>query len=313
MTRRRSGFSLLEALIALTVGLVVVTVATDAAARIWKGRRGWMAREGVDRGARFVGLSLRRDLAVAGTGLESSAAFASVGTAGDTLTILSVPLLSFPGLTAREAPTYPLFNDGGAGPTYPPGGTCGTACLDLLHAGQPMNMRRGDVLQLRVGTTRRLLLVTNVWPISAARFRVTFLNVPSLAGRPSGLASLPLLRGATSVQQVLAVTYWRDDATRQLLRADSYHLGTGRPTGVPVAPDVSGFTARLRFVGGGERPTYDAADADTTNDGNDILGVVVRAEMQADRTDPAVNGGRPLRKWYAWRVAPRNLLFEKNR
>jgi hypothetical protein len=35
--------------------------------------------------------------------------------------------------------------------------------------------------------------------------------------------------------------------------------------------------------------------------------------MRAERADSAVNSGALLTRWYQWRMAPRNLLYEKNR
>jgi hypothetical protein len=51
-------------------------------------------------------------------------------------------------------------------------------------------------------------------------------------------------------------------------------------------------------------------DADTTNDGNDITGTKLRAKIRSTKSDPSVNGGAPIARWYEWRVAPRNLLYE---
>lgn len=43
-------------------------------------RRGWTARESIDRGARFIGLALARDVQEAGIAMESTPTFASLGT-----------------------------------------------------------------------------------------------------------------------------------------------------------------------------------------------------------------------------------------
>jgi hypothetical protein len=72
---------------------------------------------------------------------------------------------------------------------------------------------------------------------------------------------------------------------------------------------------REAIVGDGYAPAHDGdgLDADTTNDGNDVIGVRIRTQIRSDRSDPAVNGGNPVDRWYEWRVAPRNLLYEKNK
>ena len=310
----RRGFSLPELLIALTIGMVVIVAGTGFAVQTFKSRRGWMVREGIDRNARFVGISLQRDAAEAGVALESSASFASVNAANDTLSLLSVRWMKFPTpADSIEAPVYPIYDDGGAGPTYPLGvGNCGAECLEVVTTGLQVNMQVGDLLQLRVGTMRRLLLVTGVTGATPGRLRITFLNVASLAQRPSGLSGIALQRSGTSVQQVRAVLYWRDVATRQLMRADRFST-TGLPQSAVIATDLLAFTPRLHFTDGNEAATYNGMDADSTNDGNDIIGLRVRALLQADRIDPAVNGGERLLRWYEWQVSPRNLVYEKNR
>lgn len=310
--RGRRGFSLVELLMALTIGMVVIVAGTEFAVRTFKARRGWTVRETVDRNARFAGLSLRRDAALAGVALESGATFASVGTGGDTLSLLRVPWMKWPARTdSAEAPVYPLHDDGGSGPTYPPGGNCGVTCLEFDRLGQPIFIAPGDLIHLRIGTVRRLLLVAGV-TAEDPTFRVTFLNVPALAGRPSGLGEVPLLRSGTSMQQVSAVLYWRETGANRLLRATRFSE-TGQPLGEAVATDVTAFTARVLFVNGTEAANYNGLDADTANDGDDIIGVRVRAQIRATRADPAVNGGVRVGRWYEWRMSPRNLLYEKNR
>jgi len=309
----RRGFSLPELLIALAVGMVVIVAGADFAVRTFKSRRGWTVREGVDRNARFVGLSLQRDAASTGVAIESAPTFATINTAGDTLSILSVPRMTWTGTDSIEAPVYPLYDDGGPGTTYPPGGNCGATCLEFTLNGQPLNIRTGDLVHLRIGTVRRLLLVTGSTNMGGAlRFRITFLDVPALVGRPSGLSNVLLLRAGTSMQQVRAVLYWRDAATNQLLRADRFSVN-GAPEGSVVSRDVAAFTPRLQFLDGEEAPTFNGVDADSTNDGDDIIGLRVRAQLRAERTDAAVNGGTLVQRWYEWRMAPRNLLYEKNR
>jgi hypothetical protein len=101
-------------------------------------------------------------------------------------------------------------------------------------------------------------------------------------------------------------------ATNELMRAERFSY-TGIPQGELVATDVMAFTPRLRFTDGNEAATYNGVDADSTNDGNDIIGLRVRARLRADRIDPAVNGGERLLRWYEWQVSPRNLVYEKNR
>jgi hypothetical protein len=96
------------------------------------------------------------------------------------------------------------------------------------------------------------------------------------------------------------------------MRADRL-TSSGTPSGAVVASNVEVFNARLLFTNGSESITYNGIDSDTLNDGNDIMGLKVRAKIKSFRADPAVNNGQPVSRWYEWRVAPRNLLYEKNR
>lgn len=305
-TRRRAGFTLAELLISMTVALVVITSATSFSVASWKTRRGWTVREGVDRGARFVGLSIARDAQEAGISIESTPTFASLGTFGDTLSILSVPF------EPLEAPVYDIYDDGDTLPTYPPGGNCGATCIEFLIPSGTPALEVGNLARLQVGTTRRLLLLQSVANQGNGRFRVTFLPTTTILGRPSGLDSLLLSRSGTTIQRLNAVVYWRDASTKKLYRAASLS-STGAPIGQLMASNVEDFKASLLFLNNSEADRYDGTDADTLNDGNDIIGTKIRAQMKSDRSDPSVNGGEPILRWYEWKVAPRNLLYEKNR
>lgn len=305
-TRQRAGFTLAELLISMTVAMVVIASATSFSVSSWKTRRGWTVREGIDRGARFVGLSLARDLQEAGISLASTPTFASLGTFGDTISVLSVPY------EPTEAPVYSIYNDGDTLPTYPPGGNCGATCIEFVIPGGALQLTAGNLALLQVGTTRRLLLLQSVANQGNGRFRVQFLNTPRLLGRASGLDSLLLARSGTTLQKMNTVVYWRDGYTRKLYRAA--RLGpSGTLDGQLMASDVENFQATLLFVNNAESSSYNGTDADTLNDGNDVIGARIRARLKSDRSDPAVNNGQPVLRWYEWKVAPRNLLYEKNR
>ena len=305
-TRTRKGFTLAELLISMTIALVVITGATSFSTNSWKTRRGWTVREGVDRGARFVGLSLARDLQEAGISIESTPTFASLGTFGDTISVLSVPY------EPTEAPVYSIYNDGDTLPTYPPGGNCGATCIEFLIPSGTLGLSAGNLALLQEGSTRRLLLLQSVTNQGNGRFQVEFLNTTSLLGRPSGLDSMLLSRSGSTIQKLNAIVYWRDVSAKKLYRATSLS-SAGIPIGQVMATNVENFEASLFFINNSEFASYDGMDADTLNDGNDIIGAKVRAELKADRSDPAVNGGQPMLRWYEWKVAPRNLMYEKNR
>jgi hypothetical protein len=306
VTSARRGFTLTEVLISLTVAMVVISGAVAFSVESWKTRRGWTVRETVDRDARFVGLSFARDVQESGIAFNSTTVFASMDTFGDTLSVLSVPY------EPTEAGVYPIYNDGDTLTTYPPGGTCGDTCIDFQKVNGSYDLRSGDLARLQVGSTRRLLLLTSVADRPNGLFRVQFLPVSSIANRPSGLDSLLLMRSGTSIQKANIVMYYRDPAKQALMRAQKLN-GSAQPIGAVVASNVEAFEARLLFTRGSEHATYSGVDADTTNDGNDITGTKLRAKIRSTKSDPSVNGGAPIARWYEWRVAPRNLLYEKNR
>lgn len=303
---RRRGFTLVELLLSMTVSVVIISSATGFALTSWQSRRGWTIREAIDRNARFVGMSLARDAQEAGIGIESTPVFASVGGFGDTLSILAVPY------EPNESPVYSIYNDGGANPDYPPGGNCGTNCIEFNKVNGTYVLAAGDMARLQVGTERRLLFLTNVVD-RGTRFQVFFNPQNWLLGRQSGLSdSLLLSRSTSSIQRLKVTLYYYNASTQSIMRADKFST-TGQPIGAVLATNVVSWQADLSFVGGFVHQSYDGFDVDTTNNGNKIIGVKLRANLKADRVDPGVNKGQLVTRQYEWNVAPRNLLYEKNR
>ncbi len=81
-----------------------------------------------------------------------------------------------------------------------------------------------------------------------------------------------------------------------------------------VATGVQAFTARLVFTDDSLVAQADSgSDGNAVNDYDDIAALRVQATIQGDRTDPRVNGGLPVTKQLQWWVAPRNLIYERNR
>lgn len=303
----RRGFTLIELIIALLIGVIVLTTATSVASSMFKNVGGVRVRESVSRQGRFVGMSLDRDLSETGVELASDIKFGSLAVRGDTLSILSV---SF---DPDQAPTYRMVAPPDTVALLPLGqGSCGARCLNLKGStpGVDVNLEAGDVALVNAGGSRQLMLVEEVSPIVDST-RVDLVDVDSLLFRPGVFAGgLRLPRGATSVQKLRAVTYWVEDGT--LMRAERF---TGSELdGAPMADGVDSFTVRLVFTDGHTATMADGTDNDDTNDYDDIVSVLVRLRLRADSSGvnkPA--DGKPLTRAYQWRFSPRNLIYERNR
>ncbi|HWA15266.1 MAG TPA: hypothetical protein VG817_02450, partial [Gemmatimonadales bacterium] len=98
----------------------------------------------------------------------------------------------------------------------------------------------------------------------------------------------------------------------QLMRADRLN-SDGTWAGTVVADGVSAFDASLVFTNGAEADSANGADASAANDYNKISGIRVRATIRSETTDARVNGGAFITRNYEWFVAPRNLIYERNR
>lgn len=297
----RRGFTLVELLLAMVIGLVVLTSALSIAEGMYRNVAGMRLRDGVGRQARFVGMSLQRDVADAGVELESSIAFGSVAARGDTLTVLSVPQDPVPPeyFVAPHA-TDPLVVDRG---------TCGTWCVNVRSSAP--ELAPGDLGLLSSLGTNRLFVVSSVAKRTDSS-AVSLVAADSLLFRPANMQHLKLERSATSayVQRLRPVVYWVEN--RQLMRAERMTVA-GRYDGVPIADNVRSFQVRLVFTDGDVLPSASVTDADDTNDYDDLIGVRVVIEIDAERTDRSVRGGELLTRRYEWHYTPRNLVYERNR
>jgi prepilin-type N-terminal cleavage/methylation domain-containing protein len=160
----RAGFTLVELMIAMVVGLVVLAAATAVVASTWKGVAGGRSREGLERNARFINEALNRDISETGVGVASSVRFGSLSVRNDTLIILSVPYTN-----GTPAPPH-TFQYGGA-PLAAATGSCGTYCVDVDTVG--WDMAANDLALLQANNERRLVAVTSVTR-SGAIASVTF-------------------------------------------------------------------------------------------------------------------------------------------
>ncbi len=289
---------------ALVMGVVLLTAATQFALATWRSMEGNELRDAAHRNARYVAMSLERDLQSTGVGIASTPSFGTLSVSGDTIVILSViydPL---------EAPPHDLDPPAGVNNPLNPGGTCGTDCLDLLKVGGTFDIDAGDLARLQVKDTRRLVLVQGVQDAGLG-FQLWFTAHPVLLHYPAGLSGGLLLdRFDTFVQELSAAIYYRDGD--RLMRAQGLRAD-GSPDGEVVSYGVRSWEVTVVFSDGDEADAANPTDSDVTNDYDDLLGVRIRAELGADRVDPRINGGQLFTRSYDWRFSPRNLMYERNR
>jgi prepilin-type N-terminal cleavage/methylation domain-containing protein len=297
----RAGFTLVELMIAMIVGLVVLAAATAVVASTWRGVAGGRMREGLERNARFINEALNRDLSETGVGIASSVRFGSLSVRNDTIVILSVPYVNG---TAAAPHT---FQYGGA-PLAAATGSCGTYCVDLDTVG--WDLATNDVALLQANNERRLIQVTNVTR-SGAIASVTFRPDTVMLQHEGAYArALTLPNNGVAVTKMQFVAYWVENGN--LMRAQAMNAD-GTANGQLVATGVDSIRVRLVFSDGNEATTANPVDGSGENDWDDILAIRVLAWLQSDPTDLRVNNGQPVTRAYGWWFAPRNLRYEKNR
>ncbi len=300
VARSREGFTLIELLIAVVIGVLVLSSATSLALTTFRSMSGLQMRDAIDRNARFIGLTLQRDLAETGVDIESMADFGTLAVWNDSVSILRIAYRPNPDSS------YSLSNA-----VAPNNGTCGLTCVVIAATAAP-NLAVNDVARLQLNQQRRLVQITGIQAGASNTYRISFSNAPIVIHHTSGMLTGLSNANANSavLQRVQPVIYYR--AGTQLMRATSLNAG-GSFAGEVIADGVQSFTATLVFTDGDEAAAANPTDADGTNDYNDIAAIRVRAVIQSDRVDPRINGGLPLSRSYEWYVAPRNLIYERNR
>lgn len=299
-SRSRAGFTLIELMIAVVIGVLVLSSATSLALTTFRSMSGLQMRDGIDRNARFIGLTLQRDLAETGVDLESAVNFGTLAVWNDSVSILRI------GYSPNPDTVYSLTNV-----NLPGNGTCGLTCVEIASATAPQ-LVIGNVAKLQLNQQRTLILITGIQAGSNGAYRISFSNLPVIIHHTSGML-MGLSNGnarSATLQRVQPVIYYR--AGTRLMRATSLNVD-GTFAGEVIADGVQSFTATLIFTDGDEAPTANSLDADGTNDYNDIAAIRVRSILQSDRIDARVNGGVPISRSFEWFVAPRNLIYERNR
>ena len=305
MAAENRGFTLIEVMISLTVGIIVLSGALSFAVGMWRSLEGNEIREDVYRDARYMEMSLERDFQGTGVGLVSTVSFGSLAVWGDTITILRIPFMP------NESPPYQIDPPAGVNNPLNPGGTCGARCINLQKAADgSFDLEVGDLARLQVNDERRLILIQTIADYGAT-VAIEFTAAPLILHYAAGLSGGLLLdRFSSFVQKVGAVIYYLDGT--ELKRAETLNLD-GTPAAETVAYGVQSFEVSLLFVDGDEADAANSDDGDVTNDFDDITGVRIRAEVGADRIHRSVNSGNLFTRKYEWVFSPRNLLYERNR
>ena len=307
------GFTFLELVIALVLGVLVLAAAIAFVVREMRNLAGSEIRQSLSRNSRYVGISLRHDIQRAGIEIASTGSFGAVavwpGSYGDTLVILHVPYK--PDL----APPHSLIPPAGSDNPLPPGGTCGTTCMDVVKlpdAVAPLELQPGDLARVQIPGQRQLIMIEQIDVTSDTSVQVTFTSIDTVLRQPASLTgNMALDRFSTFIQEITPVIYYVDDQ-EQLIRATRLNM-SGSPEGYVLAYGVEEFDVKLLFADGDELERADPFDADDSNDYDDIVAVKVRVTIKADRADPRVNLGDLLRRSYEWTISPRNLRYEKHR
>ncbi len=306
--RSNRGFTLIELVISLIMGLVVLTASVSFAVTTMRNVEGNEIREDVQRNARFIALSLERDVQSTGVGIASLPWWGTLSVRNDTVAILNVPF------DPDEALIHDLIPGAGATDPMPSGGTCGAQCLDLEQAGGPpirYDLQAGDLARLQVQQERRLIIVQSV-ANAGTDFKLNFTSHSSLFGYPAGLTGdLRLTTAGTIVQELSFVMYYVN-YNQQLIRADHFD-GSGVPQEAILADGVQSWEVTLIFTDGDEADQANSVDGDATNDFDDIVALRIQATLAADDPDPRVNRGLLYTRDYEWSFAPRNLTYERNR
>lgn len=307
-TSRRAGYSVIELLIACVIGVLVLSSAMSLAVSTFRSLAGLQMRDGIDRTARFVGTVLQRDLTETGVLIEAQSNFGTLAVWNDSISILRVAF------DTSSFPQYNLTAGGGLGQGV--NNVTSPTSLDIATTtGVAPRIAAGDLARYQYNTTRRLILVTAVRLINATTYRITFTSAVRLIHHDAGLVgAVPGFGNVTVpfIQKLSPVMYWRTPATNQLWRAQSLNTD-GTWNGSVIADGVSAFDATLVFTDGNELNEANGLDADSTNNYNQISAVRVRSTIRSETTDARVNAGAFITRNYEWFVAPRNLIYERNR
>ena len=301
----REGFTLIELLLSLVISVVVLGASLSFAIAAFRGSEANTLREEVYRNARFIGMSLGRDIQSTGVDIVSEIRFGTLSTFNDTLVLLHVPW--------EPTSAFPYVIDPPSGTNNPldPGGTCGINCIDFnKDPSEQFEIVPGDIARLQINTERRVILVTDVKSMGVT-VELTFAAAPTFLHLEAGLSGGVLLdRFSTIVQKLQPIVYWVENET--LYRSDQLDA-SGDLIASPLAYNVKSWDTKMIFLDLDEADEANPYDSDLTNDFDDILGTRITATLATTRSDIRVAGGELYTRDYEWKFLPRNLMYERNR
>lgn len=299
------GFTLVELVISLVLGVVVVGASLSFALSTFRGAEGNKIREEVYRSGRFIGMSLERDIQATGVGIASEIRFGTLNVFNDTLVALHVPW------TPTNAYPYEISPSAGVNNPLDPGGTCGANCIELDKAPDgTFDLVPGDLARLQVNSERRVILVTGILD-NGGTVDLTFAADTTLLHYRAAFAGGMLLdRFSSIVQKLQPIVYYAIDEI--LYRSDQLD-SDGSLISSPLAYGVKSWDVKMIFVDGDEEDQGNPNDNDLTNDFDDIFGVRIITTIGTNRPDIRVASGGIFTRDYEWVMVPRNLMYERNR
>jgi prepilin-type N-terminal cleavage/methylation domain-containing protein len=303
----RNGFTLVEMLMAITISSLVVGASLSLFDSFMKNERAMSIRAEVHQNARYAVDMLTRELMEAGEGLDPTAKFAVVSTANgasgapDTLFIVR---------SDAATPVHQVLE-----PTDPSEVLLNITCADSVS-----DVRVGSVLHLAKGPTRGLVVVNSVTrnetgvacppPDPDDDIGHVVLGVKAAAGQ-HGWKRRANKAGAAA-HRVNAAVYFIDSSGASPVLVRATHKESGKWVGPPIAEGIVDFQTQLVFGDGDVADEASSADADGTNDYDDVFTVRAFLKARAWRTDRHLADGGVYEREYSVRATPRNPLYSRN-
>lgn len=313
-TGGEGGFTLVESIIALTLGSLVVLGAISLFSTQRRATSATEVRSEVHQAGRYALDMLNRDVSRAGEGIDPTSEFAVVATAdggggaADTTWILRAP---------QTAPTHETA-------AVEPGFEKDSLNLRIRCNDPVDDVRAGVLVYIASGSSRGVAYVldteediTDTCSSSdpdTKQVGLLHASVTVIDGEDHGWVFQDNSADMAAIR-VVPVVYFAEDpdaAPRRLVRATDYDPDTGDWSGPPVAEGVRDFQVRLQLTDGRVVEEADPADADPDNDYDDIDIVRFDLTLEALRTHQSLEGGQRLTREYSLAVTPRNQMYTRN-